>query len=201
LLSVCHIRFAVSRGRRLPGEGHTVNKPTYFTYMKMAMNKDNAPGVRIPGNRLGGTMVPGSPRPGSGAASVQRRDQSLKGPKPVAGLPAGSPIGWATADEREDNLVKSIVDKYLGSDEVGTAVPGGSQLPIGFNDDAMSVSSMTGSIRTKRGRADSDSAGDSDVISRPHRGHKVLRSRVIGAGSDSDGPRSDPPIVLSDSPE
>jgi len=149
-------------------------------------------------------MVPDPPRPGSDAAYVPRCDQSPKGPKPIAGLPAGSPIGRATAEEEEksDNYVRSIVDEYLGLVEEGTAVPSCSQPPGGLIEEVMSVSSLAGSTRAKRGRAESDSSGDPDIIDRPHRGLKVLRSRVIGKiESDSDDRSSDQPIVLSNSPK
>jgi len=89
----------------------------------------------------------------------------------------------ATADENESSLVRSIVDRYLGTDDdAGAAAP---------DDEAMSVTSET--LKRTRDRV---SLSDSDIDDRPTKGRKILRSRVIGSDSEDANP-----IVLSDSPE
>jgi len=144
-----------------------------------------------------GGMVPVSPR--------GLRAESCEGPQPGRGLPAGSQPGIATADvyrsSEENNLVRSIVDRYLGSNESGAAGPSNISSGGNVNEDAMSVSSIiTGSTSLKRTRKSQEDVSDFDVEDRSHRSHKVFRSRVIDSDSDSNKPEIGP-IVLSDSPE
>jgi len=164
----------------------------------MISNKDNPPGVRIPGNRQGGTMVPGSPRSGL-------RAESCVGPQPGGGLPAGTLPGIATAErdnsDEENRLVKNIVTSYLGENEFGVSVASGTLIGGDVADDNMSVSSASG-IGRKRSRAAlanqevNCSASDSDIgLRSPKRHGKYLRSRVIESDSDEAGP-----VVISDSP-
>jgi len=164
------------------------------------VNEDNTPEVRISGDRQGGTTVPGSP--GSGPCA-----ESREGPQSGGVLPVGTQPGHATADdvyrsssEREDPLIRFIVNRYLGKSDTGAAASGSALIGGNLNDDAISVSSISGFVNLKRTRVDQDSTSDSDTGSGPRRVHKVLRSRVIG--SDSNGPNVvDPPIILSDSSE
>jgi len=150
-----------------------------------------------PGTGRGG-RVPGSPRSGL-------RAESCEGPQPDEGLLTGSQPGIATANdvnrnssERENSSVKSIVSRYLGKNDTGAAAPGNALVEGNPNEDAMSVSSICGSVNLKRSRVDQDSDSDSDFGIRPPRVPKVLRSKVIG--SESGGPIiAGPPIVLSDS--
>jgi len=75
-------------------------------------------------------MVPVSSRSGL-------RAESREGPQPGGWLPAGSQPGTATADvhgnrEENDFVVKSIVDRYLGSNEPEAA--GSSNMSTGGNN-------------------------------------------------------------------
>jgi len=104
-------------------------------------------------------------------------------------LPAGTQPGHATADddhckskEREDSLVRPIiVDTYVGKGEVGAMAPCSAFTEGNPNDDAMSVSSVSGSANLKRTRGDQDSASDSEVEGRPRRVYKVFRSSDLGS--------------------
>jgi len=137
-------------------------------------------------------MVPGSPRSGPCA-------ESRDGPQPGGELPTGSRSGSATVDvrnksEESDYLVKSVVDRCLGKSEYETAASGSSRPVRDCNEDNMSVSSF-GGLGKKRSIDDRGSASDLDTDIRPHRGRKVLRSRIVGSGSEESSP-----IVISDSP-
>jgi len=154
----------------------------------MSENMEKAPGVRIPGNRQGGTTVPGSPRSGPSA-------ESGEGPNPVEGLPTGSRPVAATAveNENEDQLVRSIVDRYLGS-----GVSEAPRLASIDSEDYMSVAGLSSvTPRGKRVR-ERESVSDSDNDDFRVKGRKVLRSRVIG--SDTDSGKLDDAVTLSDSP-
>jgi len=153
----------------------------------MATNKDNAPGVRIPGNRHGGATVPGAPGSWSHAESSRHGDQSCEGPKPVEGLPAGPSAGNATAVDNDAQEVRSLLDHYLGP------IYGASTSMVDKDDDNMSIAESFGKKRMR----ERESISDSDVDIIPAKGRKVLRSRVIG--SESGGEEG--PIVLSDSPQ
>jgi len=76
-------------------------------------------------------MVPGSPRSGPSA-------ESREGPKLVEELPTGSRSANATVEKKEEILVRSIVDRYLGP-----SVPGTPQL-AGDNIDSEDYMSVTG---------------------------------------------------------
>jgi len=71
------------------------------------MDTNNTPNVQISGNRQGGAIVPGSPRSGCMV-------ESCEGPNQVDGLPAGSRPGDTTADVDDSDVIRSIVDRYLG---------------------------------------------------------------------------------------
>jgi len=135
---------------------------------------DSISGARIPENRQGGAAVPGSPRSGL-------RAESCDGPRPDDGLPAGPHPGRAITDS-EEKEVQSILDYYLGPIYRALSID---------NEDNMSISGSTSKKRMRERESLSDS--DLDVV--PIKGHKVLRSRVIGSDS-GDG---EDPIVLSDS--
>jgi len=144
--------------------------------------------------------VLGSPRTGRGGLwslvppASERYAESCVGPQPVGGLPAGSPTGIATAEDRVDQTVKSIVEHYLGPCDPGPSTSVAHRL---FEDDNMSVTGTPSPTPRKRRVDDRESSSDSDMAIRPARNWKVLRSRVIGSGSDN----GNEPIVLSDSPQ
>jgi len=151
--------------------------------MDMMDITEKTPGVRIPGNRQGGTVVPGSPR-------SEHEAKSCEGPKPVERLPAGSQPDKATAEENDEQSVRTIVDKYLGPSASGV-------MPL-FSDDNMSVNSLISATPRKKRVRDMGSLSDLDIDNHPVKGRKVLRSRVIESDSDRD---TAGPIVLSDSPK
>jgi len=131
-------------------------------------------------------MVPGSPRSGPCA-------ESREGPNPVVELPTGSRPANATAEENEDNLVKSIVYRYLG--------PGTSSTPqqVGDNidsEDYMSITGLSSAMPMKKRVKEKESLSDVDGL--PVRSRKVLRSRILGSDSEDN---VDDGVTLSDSPK
>jgi len=171
-----------------PGEGNTVTKSN-GSFMDYVGSNEKSPGSSDPREPAGGSMVPGSPRSGLSA-------ESCAGPNPVEGLPAGSRPVRATAEESDDQIVRSIADRYLGPDVSGALQSVGATMN---NDDSMSVTGLTSTTpRNKRFR-DRESLSNSNVDGLPVKGCKVLRLRIIGTDSDDDNAGGT--MILSDSPK
>jgi len=146
-------------------------------------------GCSDPWEPAGGTMVPGSPRSGPSAESCAE-------PNPVEGLPTGYPSRNATAEDSDNQLVRSIVNRYLG-----LGVPKAPQR-VGANldsDDCMSVTGLSSATPRKKRIRKRESLSDTDVDGLPAKGRKVLRSRIIGTDSEEDNMEG--AIILSDSPK
>jgi len=151
----------------------------------MLDNAEKAPGVRIPGNRQGGTMVPGSLKSRPSA-------ESSEGSNPVEGLPTGPRSVRATADENEDNLVRSIVNRYLGPEISSTPQQVGENVD---SEDYISVTGFSSATPMKKRMRDKESHSDSDVDGLPVR---ILRSRILGSDSEDN---IEDAVTLSDSPK
>jgi len=116
-------------------------------------------------------------------------DVECVGPKPADGLPAGSQPDKTTADVSDEQLVRSIVDRYIGPSTSGV---------LSFVIDNMSVNNLVSATPRKKRVRDKESYSDSDIDGHSVKGRKILRSRTIDSDSDRDTAGA---IVLSDSPK
>jgi len=152
----------------------------------MSSNKEKSPGGRIPGNRQGGTTVPGSPRSGPCA-------EPCEGPKPIEELSTGSRSANVTAEKKEENVIRSIIDQYLGPSISGAPQHAGDN----DSEDYMSVTGLSSATPLKKRVRERESLSDSDVEGMPLRSRKILRPRILGSDSDN----VDDAVTLSDSPK
>jgi len=117
-------------------------------------------------------QVVGSSETGPWFPQVGAHGRTMRRAQQVEGLPTGSLLVTATADD-DNSVVQSIINRYLGVDEFRIATPERSDLVD--NADKMSVfgASISGTIRAKRTQGDKSSqSSGSDLEIRPVRSHK-----------------------------
>jgi len=103
---------------------------------------------------------------------LRRIKRRAKTGSPV-GLPAGFQLRHATADGSKDQLVRSIVDRYLGPSDPEASTSSVYRLS---NEDNMSIVGVASPTPREKRVRDRESLSDSDMNVHPIKGRKVLRS-------------------------